>query len=50
VKRVSVGGGFAYAAIGALVESGRELLEAGTYSFWERAAKGSKAVRSAFAG
>jgi 2-methylisocitrate lyase-like PEP mutase family enzyme len=36
VRRVSVGGGFAFAALGALVEAATELLEDGTYSFWER--------------
>ena len=36
VARVSVGGAFTFAALGALVEAGRELLEQGTYGFWER--------------
>ena len=49
VKRISVGGAFAYTAYGALVEAGRELLEAGTYGYWETARAGSGAVRSAFA-
>ena len=48
VARVSVGGAFAYAALGAAVEAARELLEDGTYGFWERAALGASAVRSAF--
>lgn len=48
VARVSVGGGFAYAAIGALVEAGRELLDQGTYGFWERAGIGRSAARAAF--
>ncbi|MGK2950469.1 MAG: isocitrate lyase/PEP mutase family protein [Acidimicrobiales bacterium] len=48
VARVSVGGAFAYAAIGALVEAGRELLDQGTYGFWERADIGRSAVRTAF--
>jgi 2-methylisocitrate lyase-like PEP mutase family enzyme len=48
VRRVSVGGGFAFAALGALVEAATELLEDGTYGFWERAAIGSKTTRSAF--
>jgi 2-methylisocitrate lyase-like PEP mutase family enzyme len=34
VARISVGGAFAYAAYGALVQAGRELLDAGTYGFW----------------
>ena len=33
VSRVSVGGGFAFLAIGALVQAGQELLDDGTYSF-----------------
>jgi 2-methylisocitrate lyase-like PEP mutase family enzyme len=48
VARVSVGGAFAFAALGGAVEAARELLEQGTYGFWERAAVGAKAVRSAF--
>jgi hypothetical protein len=34
-----VGSGFALTAYGALVEAGRELLEQGTYGFWELAGK-----------
>jgi 2-methylisocitrate lyase-like PEP mutase family enzyme len=49
VKRVSVGGGFAFAAYGALRDAGTELLERGTYGFAERALDGFKAVRAAFA-
>jgi 2-methylisocitrate lyase-like PEP mutase family enzyme len=49
VKRISVGGAFAYAAYGALVQAARELREAGTYSYWETARAGGGAVRSAFA-
>ena len=48
VKRISVGGAFAFAAAGALVEAGRELLEQGTYGFWKVAGPGAKAARSAF--
>ena len=48
VRRVSVGGAFAFAALGAVVEAARELQEAGTYGFWERAAVGGKAARAAF--
>ena len=49
VARVSVGGGFAYVALGAVVEASRELLGQGTYGFWERGAIGAKAARAAFA-
>src|SRR3954454_17124545 len=48
VKRVSVGGAFAYAALGAVVEAARELHEDGTYGFWKGAGVGSKAARAAF--
>jgi 2-methylisocitrate lyase-like PEP mutase family enzyme len=50
VSRVSVGGAFAFAAVGALVEAGRELSERGTYGFSERARLGLEAVRAAFEG
>jgi 2-methylisocitrate lyase-like PEP mutase family enzyme len=49
VRRVSVGGAFAFAAIGALVAAGRELLDNGTYGFWEPASIGSQAAHQAFA-
>jgi 2-methylisocitrate lyase-like PEP mutase family enzyme len=48
VARVSVGGAFAFAALGALVESARELREQGTYGYFERTAIGARAARSAF--
>jgi 2-methylisocitrate lyase-like PEP mutase family enzyme len=48
VKRISVGGAFAFAAFGAVVEATNELREQGTYGFWERSAEGVAAVRSAF--
>jgi 2-methylisocitrate lyase-like PEP mutase family enzyme len=50
VRRISVGGAFAFAAYGTLVEAARELLEKGTYGFWDRAAAGRAAVRDAFSG
>jgi 2-methylisocitrate lyase-like PEP mutase family enzyme len=49
VRRVSVGGAFAYAALGAAVEAARELLDEGTYGYFERAGIGLRAARSAFA-
>ncbi len=49
VRRLSVGGAFAYAALGAAVEAARELLDAGTYSYFERAGLGLQAARTAFA-
>jgi 2-methylisocitrate lyase-like PEP mutase family enzyme len=48
VSRISVGGGFAYAALGAAIEAARELREDGTYTFWEGASVGSKGAREAF--
>lgn len=49
VRRISVGGAFAFAAYGALVESARELLNEGTYGFWARARVGRAAAQEAFA-
>ena len=48
VSRISVGGGFAFAALGAVVEAARELLDEGTYGFRGRTATGVKAARVAF--
>ncbi|HEX6421571.1 MAG TPA: isocitrate lyase/phosphoenolpyruvate mutase family protein, partial [Acidimicrobiales bacterium] len=48
VARISVGGAFAFAALGAVVEAGRELLDAGTYGYLDRAAVGGAAARRAF--
>jgi 2-methylisocitrate lyase-like PEP mutase family enzyme len=48
VSRISVGGSFAFAALGTLVEAGRELRDQGTYGWYERSAVGIKAVREAF--
>ncbi len=48
VSRISVGGAFAYTAYGAALSAGRELLESGTYGYWETAALGGKAAHDAF--
>ncbi len=48
VARVSIGGAFAFATIGALVDAAQELREEGTYSFLDAAARGSAAARAAF--
>ncbi|MGH3100248.1 MAG: isocitrate lyase/phosphoenolpyruvate mutase family protein, partial [Thermoleophilia bacterium] len=48
VARISVGGGFAFAALGAVMEDAAELRDAGTYTYWERAAIGAKGAASAF--
>ena len=48
VARISVGGAFAFAALGGVVAAAHELREQGTYGFWEHAKVGAKAARSAF--
>ncbi len=48
VARISVGGAFAFAALGALVDSSRELLDRGTYGFWAGAKAGRQAAGTAF--
>ncbi len=50
VRRVSVGGAFAFAALGAVVGAASELLNEGTYCFTEMSAAGAKAAWTAFAG
>ena len=45
MNRISVGGAFAYVAIGAVVGAARELLEQGTYGFWNTAGPGAAAAR-----
>ena len=49
VSRVSVGGAFAFAALGALVAAATELRDDGTYGYLERSADGGAAARAAFA-
>jgi 2-methylisocitrate lyase-like PEP mutase family enzyme len=48
VGRVSVGGAFAFTALGAMIEAARELRTTGTYTFWERAGTGVEGARAAF--
>jgi 2-methylisocitrate lyase-like PEP mutase family enzyme len=48
VSRVSVGGAFAFAALGAVVEAAAELREQGTYGYSSAAATGRDAVVAAF--
>jgi 2-methylisocitrate lyase-like PEP mutase family enzyme len=48
VRRVSVGGAFAFAALGAVVDAATELLDNGTYDFTEHSAAGAQAARKAF--
>ena len=49
VRRVSVGGAFAFAAIDAVAQAARELLDDGTYGFAAPARAGSALARRAFA-
>jgi 2-methylisocitrate lyase-like PEP mutase family enzyme len=49
VARISVGGAFAYVALGAVVDAAAELREQGTYGFWDRVQVGGGAARTAFA-
>ena len=49
VRRVSVGGAFAFAAYGAAVKAAGELLRGGTYGFMELSAAGARAADTAFA-
>ncbi len=48
VRRVSVGGAFAFAAANAMVAAATELREEGTYTYWDQAGPGSAAVKRAF--
>ena len=49
VRRISVGGAFAFAALAGVVEAARELRDQGTYGFRERSRVGLTAAREAFA-
>jgi 2-methylisocitrate lyase-like PEP mutase family enzyme len=48
VRRISVGGAFAFAAYGAMIEAARELRDQGTYGYWAKSDIGRSAVREAF--
>ena len=47
VSRVSVGGAFAYAALGALADAATELRDKGTYGYLANSAVGRKAIQDA---
>jgi 2-methylisocitrate lyase-like PEP mutase family enzyme len=49
VARVSIGGAFAFTALGAVVEAARELQQDGTAGYFERMSVGGAAARAAFA-
>ena len=48
VRRISVGGAFAFAALDAAAQAARELREEGSYGYWDRARPGAAAARGAF--
>lgn len=48
VARISVGGAFAFAALGALVDAAREFGERGTYGYLDGTARGRKLIETAF--
>jgi 2-methylisocitrate lyase-like PEP mutase family enzyme len=48
VSRISVGGAFAFAALGAVVEAATELRQSGTYGYWQHTTTGRNAAASAF--
>jgi 2-methylisocitrate lyase-like PEP mutase family enzyme len=48
VSRISVGGGFAFAALGAVVAAARELKDHGTYGYFEQALPGIEQSHIAF--
>jgi 2-methylisocitrate lyase-like PEP mutase family enzyme len=50
VRRISVGSAFTWVALGGLVEAAEELLNGGTYAFFERAGAGRGAALRAFDG
>jgi 2-methylisocitrate lyase-like PEP mutase family enzyme len=47
VSRISVGGAFAVAAYGAIVNAAKELREQGTYGYWDLTAVGGQALAQA---
>jgi 2-methylisocitrate lyase-like PEP mutase family enzyme len=48
VKRISVGGAFAYVALAGLVDAATELRDQGTYGYWDRVPTARDAIREAF--
>jgi 2-methylisocitrate lyase-like PEP mutase family enzyme len=48
VSRISVGGGLAFAALGTVAGAARELLQNGTYRYFEAMGAGRDAALSAF--
>jgi 2-methylisocitrate lyase-like PEP mutase family enzyme len=50
VRRISIGGAFAFAAYGAMIEAATELRDRGTYGYWARTDVGRSAVQEHFGG
>ena len=50
VARISVGGAFAFAALGAVAQAARDLREQGSYGYWQLARPGAAAAKAAFGG
>ena len=50
VRRISVGGAFAFAAYGTLIEAATELRDQGTYGYWAKTDIGRSAVKEHFGG
>jgi len=48
VRRISVGGAFAFAGLGTVAEAAQELIEEGTYGYLERSGVGLKSARASF--
>ena len=48
VKRISVGGAFAFTGLNAVADAARELRDQGTYGYWQQAGSGAAAARAAF--
>lgn len=48
VARISVGGAFAFSAYAGMIEAARELMDNGTYSYWEGLATSREVIRQAF--
>ena len=48
VRRVSVGGAFAFVALSAVVEAAEELRDHGTYGYAGHTGAGLRAIRAAF--
>jgi 2-methylisocitrate lyase-like PEP mutase family enzyme len=50
VRRISVGGAFAYTALSAVIDAATELRDQGTYGYWDRVASARGTIRTALGG